>query len=257
MSAGKERFAGQVAIVTGASRGIGLAIAQALVDEGARVVITGRNESPLAEAAERIGERMRYVVGAADNTEHQAATVDHALQHYGRLDLLVNNAAVNPVFGPLIDERDPAPLRKTLEVNVLAALGWTQAAWSATMRERGGSVLNIASVGGLAGQENLGIYNVSKAALIHLTRQLALEMAPTVRVNAIAPAVIKTRFAERLYEEREAELNELYPMQRLGEVDDISAAALHLLSPESAWVTGQTHVVDGGLLLRAGYIGAE
>ena len=239
-----------VAIVTGASRGIGLAIAHALIADGYRVCITARDTVGLEAAVEQLGGQGRamFVAGAADDAEHRRATVEATMDHFGRIDLLVNNAGINPAYGPLIDI-DPAPARKTVEVNLLGTLAWTQEVYKAWQRENGGCVVNVASAAGLHAAEGIGIYGVSKAAVIALTRQLAHELGPRVRVNAVAPAVVKTRFAKALYDSREAEVAEQYPLARLGEPEDVAAAVAYLAGPTSSWVTGQTIVVDGGLLL--------
>ena len=250
-------FSRCTAIVTGASRGIGLAIAQAILDGGGSVCITARREAELESALETLGagDRAIAVAGASDDAAHRADAVRRTLDAFGSLDALVNNAATNPLYGPVI-EADSDGVRKILEVNVLAPQAWTQEVWRAWMSERGGVVLNIASISGIAVEPNLGAYGVSKAALIHLTRQLALELAPGVRVNALAPAVVKTRFARALYEDREELIARAYPLGRLGVPEDIAAAAAYLLSPDAAWVTGQTLVLDGGASLTS-LLGAD
>jgi NAD(P)-dependent dehydrogenase (short-subunit alcohol dehydrogenase family) len=247
-----QRFAGQVALVTGASRGIGLAVAARLVAEGARVVVTARKPDRLAAAVDELGGESVAVgvAGGADNPEHQQDAVDTALARFGGLDVLVNNTGINPVYGPLRDLEDSAA-RKIMEVNVLAALHWTRRAVAAGLgRERPGAVLNMASVGGLGPAPGIAWYGVSKAALIALTVQLAAELAPRIRVNAIAPAVVKTRFAAALYEKDEQGAAAAYPLGRLGEPDDVGAAAAFLASGDASWITGQTLVLDGGASLR-------
>ncbi|HZC70184.1 MAG TPA: SDR family oxidoreductase [Jatrophihabitans sp.] len=248
-----RRFDGQVALVTGASRGIGLAVARRLLDEGAQVVITARKPDGLASALDALGDPSRAisVAGRADDPEHQDAAVATAMREFGRLDVLVNNTGINPAYGALTDLEDSAA-RKIMEVNVLAALHWTRRAVAAGLgQQRPGAVVNMASVAGLAPSPGIGYYGVSKAALIGLTVQLAAELAPRVRVNAIAPAVVKTRFAEALYAADEAGAAAGYPLGRLGEPADIGAAAAFLASSDAAWITGQTLVVDGGASLRA------
>ena len=243
-------FEGRVALVTGATRGIGFGIAAELVQRGAKVVITARKadelERAVAELDPRDEGRAVAARGSADDEEHQQAAVALAHEEFGRLDHLVNNAAVNPQYGPLVDAELSA-VRKVFEVNVTAVLGWTQQAWRAGMSDGGGSILNVASVGGLRTGSPIGAYNASKAALIHLTKQLGAELGPAVRVNAIAPAVVKTDFAKALYEGREADVAAAYPMKRLGVPADTSKAAAFLLSDAASWITGETLVVDGGV----------
>ncbi|MER5972475.1 SDR family oxidoreductase [Streptomyces sp. NPDC002055] len=243
---------GRVALVTGASRGIGYGIAEALVARGDRVAITGRNEDSLKEAVERLGaDRVIGIAGKAHDEAHQAAAVERTVETFGRLDYLANNAGTNPVFGPIAD-LDLGVARKVFETNVISALGFAQQAWKAWQQENGGAIVNIASVAGLSASPFVGAYGISKAAMINLTLQLAHELSPGVRVNAIAPAVVKTKFAQALYEGREEEVTGAYPLGRLGQPEDIGGAAEFLLSERSGWVTGQTLVVDGGIFLNAG-----
>jgi len=246
------RFTDRVAVVTGASRGIGLAIAARIVAEGGRVLITARKPDGLQAAVNELGpERASFVAGRADDPEHQAEVFSTVVERYGRLDVLVNNTGINPAFGPLT-ELDESAARKIMDVNVLAALSWARRALGAGLGADGaGSIVNIASVAGLHPAPGIAYYGVSKAALIGLTVQLAAELAPAVRVNAIAPAVVKTRFAAALYEADEAAAAANYPLGRLGEPADIGAAAAFLASSDAAWITGQTLVVDGGSSLKA------
>jgi NAD(P)-dependent dehydrogenase (short-subunit alcohol dehydrogenase family) len=247
-----KRFEGRTAIVTGASRGIGLAIAHRLVDDGAHVVLTARKEPELAEAVASLGgpDHATYVVGKADDPDHQVETVRVALE-LGGVHLLVNNAGINPVYGNIVD-LDLAAARKIFEVNVLSALGWAQQAYHAWQGVRGGAIVNIASVAGLRPPPLIGFYGTSKAALIQLTAQLALELGPRVRVNAVAPAVVKTKFAAAIYEGREEEVAAAYPLGRLGVPEDVSCAVSFLLSDEASWITGQTVALDGGFMLTGG-----
>jgi 3-oxoacyl-[acyl-carrier protein] reductase len=245
-------LSGKVALVTGASRGIGYGVAEALVARGDRVCITGRNEEALKEAVDKLGaDRVIGVAGKAHDVEHQAAAVERAMEAFGRVDYLINNAGTNPVFGPIAD-LDLNVARKVFETNVVSALGFAQRTWHAWQKDNGGAIVNIASVAGLSASPFIGAYGVSKAAMINLTQQLAHEFAPKVRVNAIAPAVVKTKFAQALYEGREAEAASAYPLARLGVPSDIGGAAAFLTSQQSDWVTGQTLVVDGGIFLNAG-----
>ncbi|KAA5830165.1 SDR family oxidoreductase [Saccharopolyspora hirsuta] len=248
-----KRFDGRVAIVTGASRGIGLAIAERLVAEGAKVTVTARKPEPLAEAVAGLGgaEHALGIAGKADDAEHQAEAVARTVEAFGRVDLLVNNTGINPAYGPLL-EIDPGIARKSFEVNVLAALAWTQHVHRAWMGEHGGAVLNVSSVAGLRPAPGIGFYGATKAMLSYITKDLAVELGPKVRVNAIAPAVVKTKFATALYEGREDEVAAQYPLQRLGVPSDISGAAAFLLSDEASWITGQVLVLDGGVTLKGG-----
>ncbi|MEV0373025.1 SDR family oxidoreductase [Streptomyces sp. NPDC050636] len=249
---GLPELSGKVALVTGGSRGIGHGIAQALVARGDRVVITGRNEDALKEAVDRLGaDRVIGVAGKAHDEAHQAVAVERAMETFGRVDYLVNNAGTNPVFGPIAD-LDLSVARKVFETNVVSALGFAQRTWHAWQKENGGAIVNIASVAGLNASPFVGAYGMSKAAMVNLTLQLAHEFAPLVRVNSIAPAVVKTKFAAALYENREEEAAAGYPMARLGVPEDIGGAAAFLLSDAAGWITGQTLVVDGGLFLNAG-----
>jgi NAD(P)-dependent dehydrogenase (short-subunit alcohol dehydrogenase family) len=243
---------GRVALVTGASRGIGYGIAEALVARGDRVCITGRNEDALKEAVDRLGaDRAIGVAGKAHDEAHQAVAVERTMEAFGRIDFLANNAGTNPVYG-LLTDLDLGVARKVYETNVISALGFAQRTWKAWQKENGGAIVNIASVAGIAPSPLIGAYGISKAAMINLTAQLAAEMAPGVRVNSIAPAVVKTKFAAALYEGREEEAAAAYPLKRLGVPEDIGGAAAFLLSDQAAWITGQNLVVDGGLFLQAG-----
>ncbi|TDB90624.1 SDR family oxidoreductase [Actinomadura sp. KC216] len=238
----------KVAIVTGASRGIGLAAAAALHRRGARVVLTSRSEEAAMEAAATLGEGAIGWAAHATDQDAACSCVEFAIHRYGRLDVLVNNAGTNPAYGPIIDQ-DHARFAKTMDVNLWAPIVWTSMAVKAWMGEHGGAVINTASVGGFTVVENLGVYHVSKAALIHLTRHLALELGPKVRVNAIAPGVVRTRLAEALWREHEERLAASTPLRRIGEPEDIGEVVAFLASDAARWMTGETMVVDGGQLL--------
>jgi len=243
------RLDGKVALVTGASKGIGRAIAAAFAEAGAQVMISSRKQDALDDARATMAGEVESFAANAGDLEQAKACVDATVERFGRVDILVNNAATNPYLGPTVDI-DLARWEKTVRVNLTAPLFWTQFAWHASMKERsGGSVINIASIGGLSVESSIGNYNVTKAALIHQTRTLAKELAPRVRVNAIAPGLVKTDMARALWEPDEIGIASHITMRRLGEPDDIAAAALFLASDAASWICGHTLIVDGGMLL--------
>lgn len=247
------RFDGKVAIVTGASRGIGLAIAERLVADGARVCITARKADALAEAVESLGgyDNAIFSAGAADDETHQAETVAATLEAFGRIDFLVNNTGINPTYGRMIDVELGAA-EKTFRVNVISSIAWAQKVYHAWMGKHGGAIVNVASVAGLKPAPGIGVYGASKSGVIHVTEELAVELGPDIRVNAVAPAVVKTKFASALYEGREEEVAAAYPLKRLGVPDDVGSVVAFLLSEDAAWITGQTLTIDGGLMLTGG-----
>jgi NAD(P)-dependent dehydrogenase (short-subunit alcohol dehydrogenase family) len=244
-------LAGKAAVVTGASRGIGRAIAEAFVAHGARVMISSRRGASLARVAEEIGgDGVAWFEANAGDADAARACVEATVERFGSVDILVNNAATNPYFGPMIDIDVPRAM-KTVGVNVVGPLSWTQSAWRCGMRETGGSVINVASVGGYTVEPSIGFYNVTKTALLQVTRQLAGELGPGVRVNALAPGLVKTDMSRALWEGegREEAIAARLPLQRLGTVGDIAGAAVFLASDQSAWITGHTIVIDGGALV--------
>ncbi|GAA2487461.1 SDR family oxidoreductase [Terrabacter carboxydivorans] len=251
-SAAGGRHEGAVAIITGASRGIGLGIARRLVDEGAKVVITARKPEALAAAVDELGGPANAlgVAGNAADESHQDEVIAKARETFGGLHLLVNNTGINPAYGPMLDS-DLDIARKVLDVNVVAAFSWIKKAVASGLGDEShpGAVVNLASVAGQGASGVIGWYGVSKAALIHLTTELGYELGPDVRVNAVAPAVVKTKFAEALYEGREEKVVRAYPMKRLGLPEDVAGAVSFLLSADASWVTGQTLTVDGGVTL--------
>ncbi|MCX6523923.1 MAG: SDR family oxidoreductase [Actinobacteria bacterium] len=251
------RLDGKVALITGASRGIGAAMAAEFVAAGAKVMISSRKEAALVETAAAIESRFGDSVGDAQvavfeanagNPEAAEACVSATIERFGRLDILVNNAATNPYMGSMI-EIDLPRLDKTYDVNLRGAFVWAQQAWKQSMAEHGGNIINISSIGGLSVETSIGHYNVTKAALLHLTRSLAKELAPGVRVNALCPGLVKTDMARALWESGEDAISQMIPLHRLGEPEDIARAALFLASDASSWITGTCIVVDGGMLL--------
>lgn len=244
----------KVALVTGGSRGIGEATAAELLVSGVRgVVITSRKPENVEAAAERLGEsdRVLGVVAKADEPDHAADAVGRAVAHFGSCDILVNNAGTSVAVGELATVELGA-VEKTWSVNQLGPLLYAREAWNQWLGDHGGAIVNVASIAGLEPSSWLGAYNVSKAALIHLTRQLALEMAPGVRVNAVAPAIVRTRLASSVYESNEKEVAAAHPLQRIGEPEDIARAIVFLASDAASWITGVTLPVDGGAIGATG-----
>jgi NAD(P)-dependent dehydrogenase (short-subunit alcohol dehydrogenase family) len=248
------RLDGKVALVTGASKGIGLAIARGFAEAGASVMLSSRKADQLDAAAETFGDASPdrvawFAANAGDEAAPEAATAA-TIERFGSVDILVNNAATNPYMGPTLGI-SASQMDKTHQVNQRAIVLWTAAAWNASMREHGGSVINVSSVGGMRPDPGaIGYYNATKAAVLHLTKQLANELAPKVRVNSIAPGLVKTDFARALWEPNEAGAASMVPLKRLGEPMDIAGAAVFLASDAASWITGNNLVIDGGQLLR-------
>ena len=244
-----DELKGKVALLTGGSRGIGRGIARRFIEAGASVMIVSRGAEGCEAAAKEIGGDIAWKAGDVGRPEDAEACLDATLERFGAIDILVNNAAANPYVGPTIDI-DLSRWEKTLQVNMTGPLVWTQLAWRKHMQEHGGSVINVSSNGAYMTSPILGAYNITKIALIHLTEQLASELGPDVRVNAIAPGVVRTDFSRILWEEGlDEEVAARLPLKRLGEPEDIGAAALFLASDASSWITGQTLVADGGSLV--------
>ncbi|HVX17064.1 MAG TPA: SDR family oxidoreductase [Acidimicrobiales bacterium] len=246
------RLDGKTALVTGASKGIGYAIAELYAACGANVMLSSRKPDALAAAVEQARPSATGVLAfhAANAGDPDAAveTVAATMEEFGSVDILVNNAATNPYFGPAVDV-EVSQFDKISDVNLRGPLLWSQAAHRASMAASGGVILNMASIGGMGIEHGIGIYNTSKAGLIHLTRVLASELAPDVRVNAIAPGLVKTDMARALWEEHEEAVAKRIPMRRLGAPVDIAHMALFLASDAASWITGQTFAVDGGLMV--------
>lgn len=240
---------GKVALVTGASRGIGKAIAAQFAAAGAKVMISSRKEDALREARNDMSGDVEIFAANAGDIEAGKACVSATIERFGALDILVNNAATNPYMGPTL-EVDESRYDKTFQVNLRGPLFWCKAAWEAHLKTNPGVILNIASVGGLRAEGFLGVYNLTKAALIHMTRQLASELGPT-RVVGIAPGLVKTDFASVLVENFGERLANQLPTRRLGEPEDIANLALFLCSDKASWITGETYVIDGGAGVRS------
>ena len=249
------RLDGKVALVTGASRGIGLAISKAYVEAGARVMLVSRKHDALEAAAKEIGAADSTAVFAANAGEpdQAEAAIQATLDAFGGVDVLVNNAATNPYMGPAIDI-DEGRYDKTFQVNLRGPFFWTQKAWQLAMQDKGGSIINIASIGGMQYGGHIGVYDNTKAALIHLTGHFAAELSPKVRVNGIAPGLVKTDFARALWEPAEDAVAKRMPLRRLGNPEDIANGALFLASDAASWMTGHTLVIDGGAMVGRGAV---
>lgn len=248
------RLDGKVALVTGGSRGIGKSIAQVFAASGAQVMITSRSEESCAETARELGDGVHFEAGHIGRDDDVERVIEATMDRLGRIDILINNAATNPYAGRTIDV-DRGRWDKTFEINLTAPMFWTQRVWNRWMKSNGGSIVNVSSVGGLTTNPILGVYDVSKAALIHLTRQLAAELAPQVRVNALAPGLVKTDFAKLLWEgDKGDKVAEAYPLKRLGEPEDVAHAALFLAAETGRWITGQTWALEGGALCAFGRV---
>ena len=242
---------GRVAIVTGASRGIGRAVAEALVRAGARVCVTARDADGVRGAVEELGAAVGLAGSVADPA-HLRELTELALREFGRIDVVVNNAATNQPYGPLMDA-DPERWREAFTVNVEAPLRLVQHAWRGWMAEHGGAVVNICTEGAGHVGPRVGAYGTSKAALLHLTGQLAGELAPKVRVNSVSPGLVRTEMARFVWEHGEDELAAGLPLGRIGEPADIARAVVWLASDAAEWITGADLLVDGGTRVRAAY----
>ena len=242
---------GKVAIITGASRGIGLAIADSFAAAGAKVILSSRKQDALDQAAETIHAKGTEVLPFAAHTgdaESIRALVAVCLEKYGGIDILVNNAATNPHFGPILTSEE-SHWDKILDVNLKGYFRMAKACVE-SMRERGGGkIINVASVAGIQHQQGMGIYGISKAGVLMLTRTLAVELAAdNIQVNAIAPGFVQTKFSQVLWETPEihAQIIAQIPQKRLGQPEEVSGMALYLASAASNFTTGAVMLLDGG-----------
>ncbi|WP_296107774.1 SDR family oxidoreductase [uncultured Corynebacterium sp.] len=263
-------YADLTAIVTGGTRGIGHATALQLAASGANVVITGRKPETVVPAAEELQAAAREqnpdagrVIGiAAHVADPEAAkkACAQAVEEFGRLDVLINNAGTNPAFGP-VHKQSAEIMAKVFQINTIGPVIWTSAAIEAGLGKAAGdgagsasgspagAVVNVSSIGALSMEDYIGVYNASKAALLHLTKQMARELAPRIRVNSISPGVVRTKLSEALWKENEDSTSTLIPAGRIGEPEDIADAIAFLAAPTSSWLTGENLVVDGGMLV--------
>ncbi len=249
-------LAGKVAVVTGSSRGIGRASAELLARMGAKVVVSSRK----ADACEAIADGIRKEGGDAhviacniSRREEVDALITGTVKHYGQIDILVCNAAVNPYYGPLLDITDEA-FDKIMGANIKSNIWLCKLAMPHMAERGGGSVVIISSIGGLRGSTVIGAYGISKAADFSLARSLAGEWGPkNVRVNCIAPGLVKTDFARALWEDQEnlKRRTATTPLRRIGEPHEIAGAVVYLASDASTFMTGQTIVIDGGVTTAA------
>lgn len=242
---------GKVAIVTGSTKGIGKAIAEAFAGAGAKVVVSSRKEDKCSEVAAEIaksgGEALAVPCNISEKDQLQTL-VDKTVKEWGRIDILVCNAAVNPFYGPMAEVPESA-YDKIMDTNVKSNLMLCNMVLPQMAGRKDGVVIIVSSIGGLKGHDKLGIYGLSKAADMQLARNLAVEWGPhNIRANCIAPGLVKTDFARALWEDPEATKRAVatYPIGRLGEPEDIAGAAVFLASKAGSWMTGQTLVVDGG-----------
>ena len=245
-------LSGKVAVITGSTKGIGKAIAERMAEHGAKVTISSRKPGPCDEVAAEINAKYPGAAIAVpaniSSKEDLQRLVDETRKAFGKIDILVCNAASNPYYGPMSGITDDA-FRKILDNNIISN-HWLVQMVAPEMRERkDGAIIIVSSIGGLRGNAVIGAYNISKAADFQLARNLAHELSPdNIRVNCIAPGLVKTDFAKALWDTPEAEKrsSSATPLRRLGEPDDIAGAAVYLASKAGSWMTGQAMVVDGG-----------
>jgi NAD(P)-dependent dehydrogenase (short-subunit alcohol dehydrogenase family) len=244
---------GKVVIVTGASRGIGQASALEFARSGAAgITITSRKQENLEKAHKELvdwgvaEDSLLAIAARADSEEDAVMAVSQTVERFGSADVLVNNAGTNPSAGSLMDV-DLGAVQITWDVNLMGPLLWSRAVFAGWMGKNGGAIVNVASVAGVRPGPITGAYNISKAGLVHMTRQLAFELAPEIRVNAVAPAVVRTRLAGMLIQDEEATAR-MHPLGRIGEPDDVARLIVFLASDASSWMTGAVIPVDGGVI---------
>jgi NAD(P)-dependent dehydrogenase (short-subunit alcohol dehydrogenase family) len=242
---------GKVAIVTGASKGIGESMAEIFAEAGAKVIVSSRKQEAVDQVANTLRVKGYEATGIACHVgemSHLKNLVEKTIEIYGGIDILVNNAATNPVFGPVI-HTDESAFDKIMQVNVKAPFELAKLCYPSMKARGGGSIINISSIGGLSPEPLLGIYSVSKSSVIMLTKVLAKEWGSDyIRANVVCPGLIQTKFSEALWKNEEMlqkSVNHL-PISRIGQPDDLAGVALFLASEASAYVTGAVYTVDGG-----------
>ena len=254
----KDRFdlSDKVAIVTGASRGIGFAIAEAFATAGVKVVLASRKQEVLDQAAEKMqaagGDVFPFAAHTGD-AESVNNLVVASVERYGGVDILVNNAATNPHFGPLLTSEE-SHWDKILDVNLKGYFRMVKACVDSMRQRGGGKIINVASVAGLRYQQGLGIYGISKAAVLMLTQTLAVELAAdNIQVNAIVPGFIQTQFSRALWETPDIhqKIVAQIPQERIGQPEELTGIALYLASPASSFTTGAVMILDGGQMAGA------
>jgi NAD(P)-dependent dehydrogenase (short-subunit alcohol dehydrogenase family) len=252
-----QTLKGKVAIITGASKGIGAAIAEGFSGEGARVVISSRKQEGLDSVTKNIQARGGEVIAIATHMgepEQVESLVSRTIDNWGRVDIAVNNAATNPHFGPLLTA-DEGQLEKILDVNLKGYFRLCKAVEPVMREQGGGKILNIASIAGLRPALNMGVYSISKAGVLMLTQVLAGELgSANIQVNALAPGLIRTKFSRALWENESLveAVEARTPLGRLGEVEDVVGAAVFLASSAADYITGEVIVIDGGTSLPSG-----
>lgn len=245
---------GKVALITGASKGIGKAIAQQFASAGAKVVVSSRKQEAVDEVAKSINANGGHAIGIACNVSEQQDVkqlIDKTIASFGSIDILVNNAAANPAFGPVV-QTDGAAFDKIMNVNVKGPFELAKQVYPWMQQKKAGSVINISSVGGLRPEQGLGIYSVSKAALISLTKVMAKEWGDdNIRVNVICPGLIQTKFSEALWSNDKImnTIMKMLSIKRVGAPEEIAALALFLASDASGYCTGGVFTADGGFTI--------